>query len=110
VQTIREDVSHGLYDHLKKVLVIPDKEFWSLEFDSRNWQELRLENEDDVEFRDPPPGGVQIRMVIFNLIYKSVHTPAPPLDEFVDIEETIVEPGQATAEADNAQVSPVNES
>jgi len=82
VQTIREDVSHGLYDHLKQEVLIPDKEFWSLQFDSRNWQEITLENEDDVELREPPPGTLQFHMVLFNLIFDSVHMPAPPLDEF----------------------------
>ena len=101
VQTIREDVSHGLYDHLKQEVLIPDKEFWSLQFDGRNWREITPENEDDVELREPPPGRLVIRMVLFNLIFKSVHTPAPPLDGFVDTEETIVQPGPATQEASN---------
>lgn len=112
VQTIREDVSHGLYDHLKQEVLIPVKEFWTLQFDSRNWQEIILEIEDDVELRKPPPGSpgsLLIRMILYNLIFKSVHTPAPPLDEFIDIEETIVEPRPATPESDTAKVSLVIE-
>jgi hypothetical protein len=87
VQTIREDVSHGLYDHLKQVVLIPDKEYWSAQFDSRNWQ--KIEPEDEPEW--PMLG---LNMVLFNPIFGNVHGPAPPLDELIDKEETVVEPGQ----------------
>jgi hypothetical protein len=104
VQTIREDVSHGLYDHLKQQVMIPDKELWSLEFDGRNWREIIPENEDDLELGEPQPGNIVMRMVLFNLIFKSVHTPAPPLDGFVDTAETIAQPGPPTPETNSANV------
>jgi hypothetical protein len=90
VQTIREDVSHGLYDHLKQVLVIPDKEVWSLEFDNRNWQEITLEDENEPD--EPPPETVRLDMVLFNPIFGKVDGPAPLLDEFIDKEMMAVEP------------------
>jgi Restriction endonuclease len=101
VQTIKEDVSHGLYDHLKKQVLIPHKEFWFLDFDNSNWQEVALEEGEDIEFFEPPLGEIVLKMVIFNLLFKGVHTEAPPLDQFVEIEETIVEP--ATSEAPTAK-------
>lgn len=92
VQTIREDVSHGLYDHLKQVVVIPDKEFWSLQFDSRNWQEVVPE--DEPEAREPT---VQLNMVLFNPLFADGQAPAPALDEFIDKTETVVEPASDQA-------------
>jgi len=89
VQTIREDVSHGLYDHLKQVLLIPDKEAWSLQFDSRNWREITPA--DELEPHERSPGTLRLNMVLFNPIFRNVHGPAPSLDEFIDKEETVVE-------------------
>jgi len=89
VQTIREDVSHGLYDHLKQVLLIPDKEAWSLQFDSRNWREITPA--DELEPHERSPGTLRLNMVLFNPIFGNVHGPAPSLDEFIDKEETVVE-------------------
>jgi hypothetical protein len=89
VQTIREDVSHGLYDHLKQVVVIPDKELWSLQFDSRNWQEVVPEEDPE---REPALGTVELKMVLFNPIFGDGKVSAPALDEFIDKTETVVEP------------------
>jgi hypothetical protein len=91
VQTIKEDVSQGLYDHLKKEVVIPDKQFWSLDFDSEKWQEVVLEDGEDIEFMEPPVGGITLKMVIYNLLFKSVHTEAPQLNQFVETEDTLVD-------------------
>ena len=55
-QTIQEDVSHGMYDHIKQQLLIPDKEFWIMNFDGRNWEEVKIENEAEV-LAPPPDGG-----------------------------------------------------
>jgi hypothetical protein len=95
VQTIREDVSHGLYDHLRQVVLIPDKELWSLQFDSRNWQEVVLE--DELEALAAPTGtaeipAVQLDMVLFNPIFGDGQGPAPALDELIDKIRTNVEP------------------
>jgi hypothetical protein len=95
VQTIREDVSHGLYDHLKQVVLIPDKEFWSVQFDGRNWQEVVLE--DELQALAPPqataelPMAVRLSGVLFNPIFGNAQWSAPALDEFIDKTETVVE-------------------
>ena len=94
VQTVREDVSHGLYDHLKKTLLIPDKEFWTLQFDSRNWQEVLLE--DELEALAPPEADaefptVKLNMVLFNPIFGNAHGSAPVLDEFIDKTDTVIQ-------------------
>jgi hypothetical protein len=94
VQTVREDVSHGLYDHLKKTLLIPDKELWTLQFDSRNWQEVVFE--DELEAVAPLEANaefaaVKLNMVFFNPIFGEAHGPAPVLDEFIDKSNTVVQ-------------------
>src|SRR6516165_2219054 len=65
-QTIRDDVSHGLYDHLNDTVIIPDKEYWSMEFDGRNWHEVTLEGEPEPS--EPEPETIQFGMVLFNPI------------------------------------------
>jgi hypothetical protein len=94
VQTVREDVSHGLYDHLKKMVLIPDKEFWTLEFDGGNWQEVVLE--DELEALAPPKSDAELQtvkldMVLFNPIFGNAHGSAPMLDEFIDKTDTVVQ-------------------
>ncbi len=88
-------MSHGLYDHLKQQVIIPDKEFWSLQFDSRNWQEVVLE--DEHELLAPPQAAAEmpalrLGLVLFNPIFGNGQGPAPALDEFVAKTETVVEP------------------
>jgi hypothetical protein len=95
VQSIREDVSHGLYDHLKQVVLIPDKEVWSLQFDSRNWQEVVPD--DGPETHEPAPGTVQLNMVLYNPIFWDGQGEAPALDDFIDKIETVVEPARSRA-------------
>jgi hypothetical protein len=70
------------------VVVIPDKEFWSLQFDSRNWQEVVPE--DEPEAPELPPGTVELNMVLFNPLFENGQGPAPALDEFIDKTETVV--------------------
>lgn len=94
IQTVREDVSHGLYDHLKKMVLIPDKEFWTLEFDGGNWQEVVLE--DELEVLAPPKSDAELQtvkldMVLFNPIFGNAHGSAPILDEFIDKTDTVVQ-------------------
>jgi hypothetical protein len=88
-QTVAEDVPKGLYDHLKQVVLIPDKETWSLEFDTRNWREIRLVEE--IEAGEPPPGTMRFDMVLYNPLLRNVQGPAPSLDDFIDKTETIVD-------------------
>ena len=90
-QTIRDDVSHGLYDHLKNAVIIPDKEQWSMEFDGRDWHEVTLEGEPEPS--EPEPGTIHFGMVLFNPIFASEHGPAPLFDDLIDKELTESQPG-----------------
>jgi hypothetical protein len=103
VQTIKEDVSNGLYDHLQDTVIIPDKEFWTLEFDSQKWREVSLPSElepqdlalgtpSELEPQDLASGTIQLNLVGFNPIFHSERGPAPLLDTLVEKEETVVEP------------------
>jgi hypothetical protein len=85
VQTIREDVSRGFYDHLKHVTIIPDKELLSMQFDPQKWQKI---TQDGIEAYWPMLG---FNMVLFNPIFGTVDGAPPPLDEFIDKEDTAVE-------------------
>jgi hypothetical protein len=85
VQTVKEDVSKGMYDHIKQVLLIPDKEFWSLEFDNRNWKEITPE----IEPRsDIPAGTIQLHMDLFQPIFGDESDAAPPLDFLISQTKT----------------------
>ena len=90
-QTIRDDISDGLYDHLKDTVIIPDKEYWSMEFDGRNWHEVTLEGEPEPS--EPEPETIQFGMVLFNPIFGGEHGPAPVLDDLIDKELTESQPG-----------------
>lgn len=81
-QTIQEDVSHGMYDHIKQQLLIPDREFWIMKFDGRNRQEVEIENEADV-LAHPPDGGVKLAMNLYNPIFID-SGPSPEIDGLVD--------------------------
>ena len=76
VQTVKEDVSKGMYDHIKQVLLIPNKEFWSLEFDNRNWKEITPEIEPRSEI---PPGTFQLHFDLFQPLFGDESGAAPPL-------------------------------
>jgi hypothetical protein len=90
VQTIREDVSRGMYDHIKSVLLIPDKEFWSLEFDNRNWREITPDIEPDRS--NAPAGTIQMHMNLFEPLFAAETGAAPLLDELVQRENTETSP------------------
>ena len=85
-------MSYGLYDHLKQVVVIPDKEFWSLQFDGRHWQEVVPE--DDPEALEPASGTIELKMVLYNPIFGNAEEAAPTLDGFIDKMETVIEPAR----------------
>jgi hypothetical protein len=98
-QVIREDVSHGLYDHLKKIVLIPDKELWTLQLDGRNWQEVVMED----ATMDPIPAEINshiptvgLNMVLFNPLFGDGQWLAPALDELIEKEKTVVEPASST--------------
>ena len=61
-QTVKEDVSKGMYNHVKQVLLIPNKETWSLDFDNRNRKEIEPEIEPQ---SDMPPGTLRMDIVLY---------------------------------------------
>lgn len=71
------------------MVFIPDKEWWSLEFDNTKWEEVALQEEPDRQ--NAPPGAVQLHMDLFNPIFGNALGPEPPLDQLVSKQETIVE-------------------
>lgn len=87
-QIIREDVSRGMYDHLKQHLLIPDQETWSLEFDGRKWREIEPEIEPN--YLNVEPGTIQLHMTLFEPLYGNAVGPAPLLDALVKEEKAIV--------------------
>ena len=88
-QTVREDVSHGMYDHKTNQLRIPDKEFWSLAFDNKNWQEIVLEAEPELA---TAPGTIDIQMVLFNPAFRESRGAEPPLDDLIAEEKIKIDP------------------
>jgi hypothetical protein len=97
VQTIKEDVSKGMYDHLKEVLLIPHKELWSLEFDNRNWKEITPEHEPDRS--NTPLGTVQLHMDLFQPACPDEKGIAPLLAPLILNEETLLESACAVSAA-----------
>jgi hypothetical protein len=73
------------------VVLIPDKEQWTLQFDNRKWEQVTLEDEPN-RSDAPAPGTIQLRMDLFMPMFGGVRGPAPPLEQFIEKEETAVEP------------------
>jgi Restriction endonuclease len=97
-QVIREDVSHGLYDHLKQIVIIPNKELWTLQFDGQKWQEVVLEDEASVSTPSEVTSDIRmvsLNMVLFNPLFGDAQWPAAALDELILKEETVIEPGSS---------------
>jgi len=97
VQSVPEDVSRGLYDHLKGTVLIPNNQAWSLEFDNRNWREVTLEKEPDAT--DMQPGTMDLQLTLLRPIAPDSNSAVPPIGDLIEESQTVVEPPHEGAAA-----------
>ena len=81
-QTVREDVSLGSYDFLKRQVMVPSQQYWSLgPFDNKAWRPT-----------DPPPSeaplepnSFRLGLTLLNPIHPAADGSLPELDQHVQV-------------------------
>ncbi len=92
IQTVKTDVSLGYYDHLKKCVVVPDKEWYALGlFDRDAWEETDQQWE-DMEI-EPNTFGLNITITRSNL--PNASGVFPKVDDLITEHRVDVEAGPA---------------
>lgn len=83
-QTIRENVSLGLYNHITRRLTIPSKQAWSMgRIDREAWQEVEYD-EDSEEWTKPiEPGSFRLNLTLLNPVPPMQKEDTPPIDELI---------------------------
>lgn len=77
-QTVREDVSLGVYSHITRRLTIPSKQSWSIGWiDPEAWQEIHGE--------PPEPGSFRLDLIRFNPIAGFQDEETPPIDDLISV-------------------------
>ena len=84
-QTVREDVTLGVYDHIRKVVTVPDQHGYYMGWIDRDaWQPLDSEPEEQAL----APGSFSINLTLLNPIPPIDATGQPNLDEIM-IEQAV---------------------
>ncbi len=96
-QTVKTDVSLGYYDHLRRSVVVPDKQWYALGLiDNEAWEETDKEWEQG----EMQPNTFRLSLTMIRSNLPSSAEPPPKVDELiaasrVDVEEVAAEPGAA---------------
>ena len=81
-QTVQEDVSLGYYDWIRKVVVIPKNEIWTIgAFDREAWKELS-ETPDGYN-KEGENGTFRIIMTLMNPIAKRIEYETPQIEQLI---------------------------
>lgn len=83
-QTVRENVSLGLYNHITRRLTIPSKQYWSMGWiDREAWQEIDCENDPEEWTKPLEPGSFRLNLILLNLVPEQTNDGVPPIDELI---------------------------
>jgi hypothetical protein len=83
-QTVREDVSLGVYNHITRRVTVPNKEFWSMGWiDQEAWRELDVDGEPEEWTKPLEPGSFRLNLVLLNPIAVIKGEDVPPIDELI---------------------------
>ncbi len=83
-QTVREDVSLGLYNHITRRLTVPSKQAMSLgRIDREAWQEIERDDAPEEWTKPLGPGSFRLNLTILNPVPPIEEEDTPPIDELV---------------------------
>ena len=83
-QTVREDVSLGLYNHITCRLVVPNKQLWSMgSIDQENWKEVEIDGEPEEWTKPLEPGNFCVNLILFNSILGFEGEKIPAIDDLI---------------------------
>lgn len=83
-QTVREDVSLGVYNHITRRLTVPNKQFWSMGWiDLEAWSELEIDEEPEQWTRPLKPGSFRLNLTMFKPIPRIEGEGVPPIDDLI---------------------------
>lgn len=82
-QIVRENVTLGYYDHIKRKVTVPDKQTYTLEdIDRDGWTELEDQEQQPEPWTKPlQPGTFRLHLTIFQPIPEIEGESAPPLED-----------------------------
>lgn len=83
-QTVREDISLGVYNHITRRLTVPNKQFWSMGWiDQEAWQEIDVDGEPEEWTKPLEPGSFRLNLTLFNSIGGIKDEDVPPIDDLI---------------------------
>jgi len=83
-QTVREDVSLGVYNHITRRLTVPNKQFWSMGWiDNKAWNEIHVDGEPEQWTRPLKPGSFLLNLTLFKPIQGIEDEDAPLIDDLI---------------------------
>jgi len=83
-QTVREDVSFGVYNHITRRLIVPNKQFWSMGWiDQEAWHELDIDDEPEQWTKPLEPGSFRLNLILFKPIPRMEGEGVPPIDDLI---------------------------
>jgi len=83
-QTVREDVSLGLYNHITRRLTVPSKQIWTIgKIDQEAWNQIK--GDDDPEEWTKPlyPGSFRLDLTLLNPVTFIQGEDTPPIDDLI---------------------------
>lgn len=87
-QRVRQDVTRGMYDHLRGAVVIPANETWSMIVDQEAWKPIDPSELTGLEGGHPNrairPSEVEMRMTLYNAINADVRAVVPDLSSVIE--------------------------
>ncbi|MEK7400185.1 MAG: restriction endonuclease, partial [Candidatus Poribacteria bacterium] len=88
-QTVREDVSLGMYDHIKRRLIVPNKQFWSIGvINEEAWEEMGIDGEPEVWTKPLEEDSFQLNLTLFNPIAGFKNEGIPLIDDLINERRT----------------------
>lgn len=83
-QTVREDVSLGVYNHITRRLTVPSKQFWSMVWiDREAWSEINVNGEPEQWTRPLEPGSFRLNLTLFKPIPRIEDEDVPSIDDLI---------------------------
>ena len=83
-QTVREDVSLGVYNHITRRLTVPNKQAWSMGvIDQEAWQKVECDEDPEEWTRPVEPGCFRVDLTLMNPVPSIQEEDTPPIDELI---------------------------
>ncbi len=88
-QTVREDVSLGVYNHITRRLTVPNKEYLSIGWiDQEAWQEMKIDGKPEQWTEPLEPGSFRLNLTLLRPIVGIEGEGTPPIDDLIGDQRT----------------------